>query len=1363
MTPEGGASRLAVHRYDANGALDPSFSVDGWDTIPIQLQTEAQAVALQADGRIVIAGWTSDGADSDFALVRYQSDGTLDRTFGPPINTLGAVASFTSGGAPVVLDPDVYVSDDELAGQGHYSGASVALSRHGGASADDVFHASGELGVLTPGASLVYGGLDVGTVTANSGGLLVLTFNSNATEAKVNGVLQSIAYSNASAISAPIQIDWTFSDGNSGAQGDGGALAATGSTTVAVNGNDAPTFVLGGSVSTDVGGFNHASGVIVQPNGRIIVGGYTHGGEQDFSVVRYDEHGHLDPTFSGDGRATASLNIFEEAHAVALQADGKIVLAGHTSASDGQGFVLVRFNPDGTLDSTFSVDGFAAMRFESVPTASEILVQPDGKLIAVGSRDFAVARFNSDGSLDTTFDGDGKITTPLGVMNVVSGAVLLPDGKLIVAGGVTVDFVGTGDAALVRYNTDGSLDTTFGTGATLVFDIFGPSGDRVEAVDVQPDGKIVLATASGSGFAVVRLNSDGTFDSTFDGDGVVVTNGAPGTPSDIVVQPDGKILVSGRGSGDFVVVRYNADGTLDTSFHEDGIVTFGDAWEDVSAALQADGKIVVTGNTSTGLFSTTRLNADGIIDASFGTASDSLSGTVLFVENGVPVVLDSDVGVFDPELLASGNYAGASLRLERHGGANAHDAFSATGLLATLTAGESLQYDGLDVGSVVTNSSGTLLITFNANATQLRVERVLRSLAYSNTSEAPPASVEIDWTFSDGNAGSQGYGGPLATTGTKKVFIEARTDSYLWSSLANGTAIVEFDPSRDQLVFDDAAISAPAVGIASAAGSTTFTHAGKSVTLPIGLTSVTAFNVSFANGSALLIGDNSTLQNDDGDNSLFAGFGAARADHLIGLAGNDMLNGGAGPDRLDGGPGTDLAHYASGSGLVVSLLDSSMNTGDAMGDTYVSIEGALGSQFDDVLIGDGHSNLMRGSFGNDYLVGHAGADTLEGGFDDDRLEGGPAGDVLNGGPNTDSAVYYYAAAPVTADLMSPGLNTGDAAGDEYLSIENLIGTIAHGDLLFGNTGVNSLVGLGGDDSLFGRGGADQLLGMEGNDVLDGGAGPDNLRGDAGFDVASYSTAPAAVMGNLAAPALNSGDATGDTFSSIEGVIGSSFHDTLVGDNALNLLRGLGGNDYLQAAAGADTLLGETGNDRLEGGLGGDMLDGGIGADHAAYYYALSGVHADLLTPASNTGDAAGDSYAGIEGLIGTISYADVLSGDDAANEIVGLGGADNLNGRGGADNLQGGDGDDELDGGAGTDRLHGGAGNDDFRFTAGQAHGDAVTDFAAGDHLFFHGYGPGATFTQTASNVWTISYSGGLERIAFTNTPAIAAGDYSFA
>ncbi|MCT8159914.1 calcium-binding protein [Pseudoruegeria sp. SHC-113] len=400
--------------------------------------------------------------------------------------------------------------------------------------------------------------------------------------------------------------------------------------------------------------------------------------------------------------------------------------------------------------------------------------------------------------------------------------------------------------------------------------------------------------------------------------------------------------------------------------------------------------------------------------------------------------------------------------------------------------------------------------------------------------------------------------------------------------------------------------------------------------------------------------------------------GGAGADQLFGLDGRDELEGGAGGDLLDGGLGTDLASYRNALSRVwVDLSLGQGFLGDAIGDQFVSIEGLIGSAYADQLIGDAGGNILHGLAGNDVLEGGAG---------NDRLQGGIGADVLRGGDGYDTVTYVDSVFRVIVDLGG-AVSGGDAAGDILSGIEAVTGS-QQNDILTGDGGGNRLRGLDG---------LDVLRGMGGNDRLIGGAGFDSLDGGAGEDWAQYKASASGVTVNLATGQGSGGAAQGDTLANIENLLGSGFDDHLIGDAGANRLVGLGGDD---------TLEGGGGNDRLFGGLGGDHFDGGAGFDMAVFRDATQQLILNFRND-QYSGAATGDSFISVEGIIGTAFNDSIVTGD-----------ADNrLYGGAGNDFMDGGNGDDLLIGGAGADFMHGGPGID----TAGYRGSDAgVTVFTSG-------------------------------------------------
>jgi hypothetical protein len=257
------------------------------------------------------------------------------------------------------------------------------------------------------------------------------------------------------------------------------------------------------------------------------------------------------------------------------------------------------------------------------------------------------------------------------------------------------------------------------------------------------------------------------------------------------------------------VARLNSDGTLDTSFGGGNGYVVADVGgnNDISygMAVASDGTIYLAGSSNNGSnldLALQSYTADGSLDTTFDRV-DTLDGTPTFTEGGAPVVLDADVEVYDQELTEADNFDGASLTLVRNGGANAEDVFSATGTLAALSEGGNLVVGGTTIGTVTTNSAGTLVLTFNSNATNTLVNQAMQQIAYSNSSGTPPASAQIDWTFDDGNTGEQGTGGALQALGSTTVTIIATNEAPVLSGANDLTAIDEDDFTNDGSLVSD--------------------------------------------------------------------------------------------------------------------------------------------------------------------------------------------------------------------------------------------------------------------------------------------------------------------------------------------------------------------------------------------------------------------------------------------------------------------------------------------------------------------------------------------------------------------------------
>src|SRR5262245_4675492 len=328
-------------------------------------------------------------------------------------------------------------------------------------------------------------------------------------------------------------------------------------------------FGTGGTVITDFGGPAAARTVAVQADGKILAAGVAFfNGVTNFAAARYNSDGTLDASFGTGGIATTAFDFpgnFDRVFTIVRQPDGKFVAVGSTVITPFANFALARFNANGTLDASFGTGGIVTTGFGVSAEAYSAAVQADGKIVAAGEGnfnggdDFALVRYNSNGTLDTTFGAGGKVTTtfnappsPSSLFAQAFSVAVQPDGRIVAAG-----YIGIGaclfngleqpcfDFALARYNSNGTLDTTFGTGGKVTTDFADPN-DQAESVAVQPDGRIVVAGAAGRftnrgfDFALARYNTNGTLDTTFGTSGKVTTDfaGANDVPSSVAVQPD---------------------------------------------------------------------------------------------------------------------------------------------------------------------------------------------------------------------------------------------------------------------------------------------------------------------------------------------------------------------------------------------------------------------------------------------------------------------------------------------------------------------------------------------------------------------------------------------------------------------------------------------------------------------------------------------------------------------------------------------------------------------------------------------------------------------------------------------------------
>jgi uncharacterized delta-60 repeat protein len=351
--------------------------------------------------------------------------------------------------------------------------------------------------------------------------------------------------------------------------------------------------------------------------------------------------GTLDTAFGTNGLAKTDVSTADdEIWAVAVQSDNKIIAAGYSGKPAA--FTIARYNANGTLDTTFGTSGIAKPFSSTGNTyARAVVIQADGKIVVGGDAEgnFALVRYTTTGQLDTSFGTGGKVITEIEPGSLIQGLALQSDGKIIAVGYTG----GISDFAVARYNTNGSPDTSFGTGGVTITDFGAKDYDRATSVKLQSNGKIVVA-GSGvdadlfAGFAIACYNTDGLLDASFGTDGKVVT------PNDseakaLGIQGDGKITLTGAVNYDIFLARYNTDGSLDTGFGNNGTVSTDiNGNQDAAHAInvESSGKVLVVGSTisngnedfalvkynPSGVRDTTFDNGDGIVTTSLNTNSD---------------------------------------------------------------------------------------------------------------------------------------------------------------------------------------------------------------------------------------------------------------------------------------------------------------------------------------------------------------------------------------------------------------------------------------------------------------------------------------------------------------------------------------------------------------------------------------------------------------------------------------------------------------------------------------------------------------------------------------------------------------------
>lgn len=374
-------------------------------------------------------------------------------------------------------------------------------------------------------------------------------------------------------------------------------LTFAGLSSFSQSGAPDPNFGSGGKVITPVadGTEDYGSAMLVQPDGKIVVLGASN---FSFAVLRYKADGSLDDNFGDHGKAVVNVGDEDSPSALARQTDGKIVVVGSTvnSSTGSHDIVVLRYKADGTPDDGFGDHGKVITDINgNEEFAYAVAIQPDGKILVAGSEgnsniyDFLTVRYKADGSLDDGFGDHGAVISDFDSEDEnIYSLVVQPDGKILAAGNAYHEETGY-DLAMLRYSDNGSLDKNFGNNGEATTNL-GSDREQIQSISLQSDKKIVgtgyiSSAGENNDIVVLRYSDNGSLDDGFGNHGKIIADlgGDDDEAWDTEIQPDGKILVGGfngntsEGTSDFVLLRYKVDGSPDNNFGTGGkaIVDFG--------------------------------------------------------------------------------------------------------------------------------------------------------------------------------------------------------------------------------------------------------------------------------------------------------------------------------------------------------------------------------------------------------------------------------------------------------------------------------------------------------------------------------------------------------------------------------------------------------------------------------------------------------------------------------------------------------------------------------------------------------------------------------------------------------------------
>lgn len=1205
---------FSVARYNADGSLDTSFGNGGFvATTFAGYNSQAFGMAVDSSGRIVVVG-NADASAPDIALARYNPDGSVDNSFGSAGLVTTRFENSFAQAFGVAIDSAGRV---DIVGEVYHntqtSGYQLLLARYNtDGSLDTTFGNGGStftsLGIYdTAGNALTFdtqgnivvagsygasGNSQALVARFTSAGTLDTTFNGTGTELFSFGPTPA-GYTNTA------QANAVAIDSQHNIVVAGGALTGFETYITAARltptGTLDPTFGQNGVVETPAGGYGDmATGMAIDSSGNLVLS--ARGPTSAFAAYRYNSSGALDSSFGTAGMTIVNFGPVltdDQANAVTLTSAGQIVLAGQ--AVDNRNiadFALARLNNDGKLDSSFGPNQngtvLSSFALSTSNDARALAIQSDGKIVTAGSASasdmhaFTVSRYNEDGTLDTSFGNGGIVLTDVtgrsypSVDNTANALAIDSQGRIVVAG--TVDHLGGGtDIALVRYEPNGSLDTSFGNGGIVVTSLVLYGDNVANGVAIEANGDILVAgatspaqTPSQSNFALLCYTSGGQLDSTFGG---AALGGGPGwvqtdfgggrdVANGLVIQLNGQIVLAGSANlaatgDDFALVRYNSDGSLDTSFGSGTgkvttnfgpIATAATGDDAYGLTLDSQGRIVVAGASNANFgsyygFAVARYSPDGTLDSSFGTGGkvlaapgyNSYAGPVLVMPNG-KILVGGGSDAFNQ----SRNFAIG--RLNDNG--TLDTTFTSSGFLETDFGGGINGWD--QIYGMALDHEGRLVAagpSFHPNTNyDVGVARyVLDSTLTANA--GGPYSITEGNSLTLSAAASGGDGGPL---------------TYSWDVNGDGTFGDAVGPSPT-LTWAQLEALSPAINDGPATFQVSVlvsdSHSEYVVSAPVRLTLNDALPTVAVSGPASpeVVGQPQAFTLSASDQS--------SVDTAAGLSFFVNWGDGATTQTSAVSPATlTVPHVFTSSGSFTVDVWAIDKDGDKSPTpaTFIAVVGAAAMQGGTLVVGGNNIVLQPANANGAISITVDGI--AQGVFNPTSqivVYGLAGGDTIQ----IKNARIGHHNVDITVPAVVFGGNGGDTIDARGSSANNVLVGGSGNDVLYGGSGRNLLIGAGGGDTLYG-GGADDILIGGTTDYDSNLAALDAIMAEWGRTDISYQQRIADLDGAA------SGGQNGQYVLNV-----TTVHDDGAGDQ----LVGAGGQDWYVASAG-DVVTGKKHNE-----------------------------------------------------------------------------------------------------------------------------------------------------------------------------------------